>query len=123
MMRKVLWSGPYAVAGMSALDTLADKAQRASERLAAQSQNGLKRKLAEELADDAAFLRKLKPKLIARRARPAPPSGPQLDERPQPTEARARGGPNPFLVVGVALVAGVALAKFIDWRGHAHPKR
>ena len=119
---------------MSTLDTLADKAQRASERLAAQSQNGLKRKLAEELADDAAFLRKLNPKLIARRAkgqaptdrspdeRPAAPSGPQLDERPQATETRARSSPSPFLVVGVALVAGIALAKFIDWRGHAHPK-
>jgi hypothetical protein len=115
---------------MSALDTLADKAQAASERLA--GQNGLKRKLAEELADDAAFLRKLKPRLIARRAkgqaptdrppdeRPAAPSGPQLDQRPQPK--KPGGGPNPFLVVGIALVAGVALAKFVDWRGHAHPK-
>jgi hypothetical protein len=34
-----------------------------------------------------------------------------------------RRGPNPFLVVGVALVAGVVLAKWIDWRGHGHPRR
>jgi hypothetical protein len=114
---------------MSALDSLADKAQAASQRLA--GQNGLKGKLAEELADDAAFLRKLKPSLIARRAKgdaptdrppdtpPAAPSGPQLGERPAPKE---NGGPNPFVVAGVALVAGIALAKWIDWRGHAHPR-
>jgi hypothetical protein len=114
---------------MSALDSLADKAQAASQRLA--GQNGLKGKLAEELADDAAFLRKLKPSLIARRAKgdaptdrppdtpPAAPSGPQLGARPTPTE---KGGPNPFVVAGVAFVAGIALAKWIDWRGHAHPR-
>ena len=33
-----------------------------------------------------------------------------------------RLSPSPFLVIGVALVAGVALAKWIDWRGHAHPR-
>jgi hypothetical protein len=115
---------------MSALDSLADKAQAASQRLA--GQNGLKGKLAEELADDAAFLRKLKPSLIAKRAKgeaptdrapetpPAAPSGPQLGSRPASTEKK--GGPNPFVVAGVALVAGIALAKWIDWRGHAHPR-
>ena len=44
------------------------------------------------------------------------PSGPQLGKRPK------RGGPNPFLVMGVALAAGIALAKLVDWRGHAHPR-
>jgi hypothetical protein len=51
----------------------------------------------------------------------AAPSGPQLGARPGPK--RTAGGPSPFLVLGVALAAGVALAKWIDWRGHAHPKR
>lgn len=113
---------------MSAVDTLADKAQAASERLAAS--NGLKAKLAHELAEDAAFLRKLRPALVAKRARgEAPtdhvpseprnaPSGPQLGERPPATP----GGPSPFLVVGAALVVGILLAKWIDWRGHAHPR-
>jgi hypothetical protein len=113
---------------VSALDTLAEKAEAASERLA--TSNGLRRKLAHELADDAAFLRKLKPALIAKRARgeaptdekPAEPrrapSGPQLGGHPT---GRA-GGPNPFVVVGAALAAGVLLAKWIDWRGHAHPR-
>jgi hypothetical protein len=117
---------------MSALDTLADKAQAASERLA--GQGGLKGKLAGELADDAAFLRKLKPALIKRRAAgeaptdrepdsppPAAPSGPQLGTRSEPRPKRG-GGPNPFLVVGVALAAGVLAAKWLDWRGHAHPR-
>jgi hypothetical protein len=27
----------------------------------------------------------------------------------------------PLLVVGGAFVLGVAVAKWIDWRGHAHP--
>jgi hypothetical protein len=123
---------------MSVLDALADRAQSASERLA--GQGGIKAKLADELADDAVFLRKLKPGLIAQRAKgnaptdrepdtmPAAPSGPQLDERPAPkAKAKAKkpssgGGPNPFVVVGAAFVLGIALAKWIDWRGHAHPR-
>jgi hypothetical protein len=114
---------------MSAIDTLAAKAEAASRRFAGEP--GIKGKLADELAEDAVFLRKLKPSLIAKRAKgaaptdlepgeaPRAPSGPQLGSRPK----RARnGGPSPFLVVGAALVAGVALAKWIDWRGHAHPR-
>jgi hypothetical protein len=93
---------------------------------------GVKGKLAQELADNAEFLRKLKPSLIAARARgEAPtnqkpgqgtvsPTGPQLGSRPKPS--RIGGGPNPWLVVGGALVAGIFLAKWIDWRGHAHPR-
>jgi hypothetical protein len=115
---------------MSAVDTLAGKAEAASRRLA--GEGGLKGKLADELADDAVFLRKLKPSLMKKRARgEAPtneqpgkprrsPAGPQLGERPS---ARRNGsGPNPFVVVGVAFAAGVLLAKWIDWRGHAHPR-
>ena len=116
---------------MSALDTLAAKAEAASKRLAGEP--GIKGKLAAELADDAVFLRKLKPGLIAKRAKgaaptdlepgeaPQAPSGPQLGSRPRP-KAAARGGPSPVLSVGAALAAGVALAKWIDWRGHAHPR-
>ncbi len=114
---------------MSTVDTLADKAEAASQRLV--GEGGLKGKLADELAEDAVFIRKLKPSLMRKRARgDAPknekpgeprraPAGPQLGERPKP---KAAGGPNPFAVVGAALAAGVALAKWIDWRGHAHPR-
>lgn len=88
-------------------------------------------KLDAELAEDREFLRKLKPELIKKRAKgelptdrkptesTQAPSGPQLGKRPK---ERKTGGPNPFLVVGAALVAGVALAKWLDWRGHAHPR-
>ena len=118
---------------MSTLDSLADKARAKSEEW--RGQGGLKDKLAEELAADAEFLPKLKPALIKKRAKgEAPiddaagekptevrqaPSGPQLGKRPKPPKT---GGPNPYVVVGAALVLGVALAKWLDWRGHAHPR-
>jgi hypothetical protein len=110
--------------GAAKLDELAAKAA---------AQGGVRAKLADELADDAAFLRKLKPSLIAARARgrlpkdaepgsgaPRAPSGAQLGPR---SSGGKSGGPNPFAVVAVAAVVGVLLAKIIDWRGHAHPRR
>jgi hypothetical protein len=109
--------------GATRLQELADKAA---------ADGGVKAKLADELAADAAFLRKLKPSLIAARARgQAPtdqkpgsgviaPPGPQLGRRK--SGRGVRGGPNPFLVVGVAFAAGILLAKIVDWRGHAHPR-
>ena len=100
----------------------------------AAAKGGVAAKLADELADDAAFLRRLKPSLIAARARgrapvnqtppprrPAAPPGPQLKEK-RPKKRSGGRGPNPFLVVGAALAAGIVLAKVIDWRGHAHPR-
>lgn len=113
---------------MSKLDGAADKLQEKADTLA--GQGGVKAKLAAELADDAAFLRKLKPRLMLARAKgKAPkdekpgegrvaPSGPQLD-RPKPKQGK---GPNPWLVLGVAFAAGIAVAKIVDWRGHAHPR-
>jgi hypothetical protein len=107
---------------MSTLETLAAKAEAASRRFA--GENGIKGKLAHELAEDAVFLRKLKPSLIAKRAKGAAPTDLAPGEG-QPAPSRPRrsgGGPSPFLIVGAALVAGVALAKWIDWRGHADPR-
>jgi len=101
---------------VSALDTIADKARAASDRLA--GSGGLKGKLAHELADDAVFIRKLKPSLIAKRARGEAPK----DEQPETVRLAPSGGPSPFLVLGAAFAAGVLLAKWIDWRGHAHPR-
>ena len=49
--------------------------------------------------------------------RPAAPNGPQHGR------AKATSGPNPFLVAGAAFGVGTLLAKLIDWRGHAHPRR
>jgi hypothetical protein len=55
---------------------------------------------------------------IATAGTPHAPSGPQLDR-----QTSGKRGPNPFLVAGAAFAAGTVLAKLIDWRGHAHPRR
>jgi hypothetical protein len=51
---------------------------------------------------------------------PAAPSGPQL-ERPKPPKLGS--SPSPLIVVAGAFAAGCLLAKAIDWRGYAHPRR
>jgi hypothetical protein len=117
---------------MNRFDVLVDKAANRLQKFADETaaNGGVKGKLAQELADDAAFLRKLKPSLMVARAKGrAPtdqkpghgvvaPSGPQVS---RPRE-KAGGGPNPFVVMGAAFVAGIFIAKVIDWRGHAHPR-
>ena len=117
---------------MNRVDLLVERAANRLQKFAndAAAQGGAKAKLAQELADDAAFLRKLKPSLIAKRVKgeaptnqkPAEgtvaPSSPQLGKRPDPRG----GGPSPLLVIGAALAVGILLAKVIDWRGHAHPR-
>jgi hypothetical protein len=114
---------------MTKADLLVDKAAARLQEIAdkAAREGGVAAKLAQPLADDAAFLRKLKPSLILARAKgKAPtdgqpargavaPSGPQLGKRP-----KAKGGPNPFLIVGIALVAGIVLAKVVDWGGRVY---
>jgi len=112
--------------GDALMERGAGKLQRLADRAAASG--GLAGKLAQPLAEDAQLFRRMKPSLIVARVRGnAPtdlepgqgvvaPSGPHMGKRPK------RGGPNPFLVMGVALAAGIALAKLIDWRGHAHPR-
>lgn len=118
--------------GDGAIESGADKLEQLSDRAAAKG--GVAGKLAGELAEDASFLRKLKPSLIVRRAKgelpknaepgstttrgPTAPSGPQHARQKQ-----GKRGPNPFLVAGAAFGAGTLLAKLIDWRGHAHPRR
>lgn len=121
--------------GDQKVDSAADKLHSVASSMA--SEGGVKAKLAEPLADDAAFLRNLKPSLIKARFKgeaptdqpfgsgtpAAAPSGPQLGYRPKPKQERGGGGgPNPWVVAGVALAAGIFLAKWIDWRGHAHPR-
>jgi hypothetical protein len=115
------------------VERLADKLQALADRSA--GEGGVKAKLAQPLADDADFVRKLKPSLIKARARgdaptgQAPgegrvaPSSPQLGKRQKPAKRRGGGrGPNPWVVLGVCLAAGIVTAKWIDWRGHAHPR-
>ncbi len=120
--------------GDQRVDSAADKLESVASSMA--SEGGVKAKLAEPLAEDADFLRKLKPSLIKARAKgEAPtdqpsgsgtayvaPSGPQLGNRPKRKKRGGGGGPNPWVIAGVALVAGIFVAKVIDWRGHAHPR-
>jgi hypothetical protein len=113
------------------VERAANKLQEFANRMA--GEGGVKAKLAEPLAEDADLIRKMKPSLIKARAKgEAPtnqrpgqaavaPSSPQLGSRPKQKKQRG-GGPNPWLVVGVALAAGIFVAKWIDWRGHAHPR-
>ncbi|MCP9486500.1 MAG: hypothetical protein MSC30_11610 [Gaiellaceae bacterium MAG52_C11] len=107
--------------GADKLDALADKAA---------ARGGIAAKVASELADDASFLRNLKPSLVVARAKGEAPK----DREPGSTEVRAPSGPqharqsdgsgpNPFVVAGAAFGLGTLLAKAIDWRGHAHPRR
>lgn len=116
--------------GDNTMERAADRLRAFSARAAASS--GLKAKLAQPLAEDAEFLRKLKPSLIVARAKgQAPtdqepgeitvvPTGPQLGERRRPGRGTTQ---NPWVVIGVALAAGVVLAKALDWRSHAHPRQ
>jgi hypothetical protein len=118
---------------MNKADQLVDRAADGLRSLAdrAAAQGGMAAKLGDELADDAAFVRKLKPSLIVARAKgeapkdlppgsAAPLSAPA---RPKPAGGTQSGsGPSPLLIVGAALVAGIVIAKLIDWRGHAHPR-
>lgn len=114
--------------GDRAVEAGADKLDELSHKAAAKG--GVAGKVADELAGDAAFLRKLKPSLIVRRAkgelpkdgdpaagpnRPVAPVGPQHKPR--------KDGPNPFAVAAIAFATGILLAKAIDWRSHAHPRR
>jgi hypothetical protein len=117
--------------GDALVDRSADRLRGLSETAA--RRGGVARKLARPLAEDAVFVRKLKPSLIKARAKgelptdepagskPTAPSRPQF-ERPKPPKAKRAGGPSPWLVIGAAVLAGYVLAKAIDWRGHAHPR-
>ena len=111
------------------VERAADRLQRLADEFAAEG--GTKAKLAEELAQDAAFIRKLKPSLMAARFRGEAPTnqrpGDNVQQPPpaaakQEAKAKRTGGPNPFLVVGIALAAGIVIAKVIDWRGHGNPR-
>ena len=135
---------------MTSADLLVERGAQGLHRLAGRAAargDGVGTWLAEELEADAAFLRKLKPSLIAARMRagtngaaPAePPSPPPAPANPEPPPAasgsepaapppkrdpkpKPSGGPSPWLFVGAALVVGIVAAKVLDWRGHAHPR-
>ena len=87
------------------VEEAAGKLQELADRIS--GEGGLRSQLAEPLAEDADLIRKLKPSLIKARA------------KGDAATSERSGSPNPWLVVGVALAAGILLAKWIDRRGHA----
>jgi hypothetical protein len=110
------------------VERTANKLQQLANDFA--GEGGIKAKLAEPLAEDADFIRKLKPSLIKARAKGEAPTNqqpgraslsPTLAKRSKRKKKRG-GSPAPFIVVGAALVAGIVLARWIDWRGHAHSR-
>ena len=52
-------------------------------------------------------------------ARAAPPPKAKPTSKKKPKKKQRRGGPPPVVIVGAALVAGIVLAKVINWRGRA----
>jgi hypothetical protein len=110
-------------AGDDAVDKAADTLQATADKAA--ERGGVAGKAAQPLADDAAFVRKLKPSLVAKRIKgELPTNGPPASGSPHPRhgDRKQRGGPNPLVVVGAAAAMGVFLAKVLDWRSHAHPR-
>ena len=114
---------------MTKADHAVEKSADSLEHLAGKAatrHDGVGEWLAEELKNDAAFLRKLKPSLIKARAQskkgkdaPSAPSGPQLAGSSPKKKRRNRKAPPPVVIVGAALVAGVVVAKVISWRVNA----
>jgi hypothetical protein len=105
------------------VDQAADHLQEMADKAAAEG--GLAAKFAQNLADDADFLRKLKPSLIRARAKGMAPT----HQKPShgtvsPTSKLPKSpgqGPNPFLIIGIAFAVGVVVAKLIDWKNDANP--
>jgi hypothetical protein len=104
------------------VDKAADHLQDAADKAAAEG--GIAAKIAQPLADDAAFLRKLKPSLIKARAKGMAPK----NQKPGRGSVRPTGkhpgkgrGPSPFVIIGIAFAVGIAVAKIIDWKNDADP--
>ena len=104
--------------------------ERAADKLDAIAEQGVKAKLAEPLAEDAALLRGMRPSQIGARLRGRPGGEPGVKrtlpphepEPKPPAEPKRRRGPSPILVAVGAFAAGLVIAKVIDWRGHAYPR-
>jgi hypothetical protein len=103
--------------GDRVVERAADKLQQFVGK--ARASGGIKGRLGDALAGDPEFLRKLKPSLIAARAKGTAP--PATAPPPAPRTTRPDLA-SPWAMVGGALTAGYVLAKAIDWRGHAHPR-
>ena len=106
------------------VDKAADHLQEVADKAAAEG--GVAAKIAQPLADDAAFLRKLKPSLIKARAKGMAPKNQKPGHGSVSPTAKQAGkgrGPSPFVIIGIAFVVGIAVAKIIDWKNDADPDR
>src|SRR5438067_13027864 len=97
---------------MTKADLLVERGAAFLEELAqkAAAEGGMAAKLAEPLAEDAGFLRKLKPSLVAARLKGAeapndedtrmttPPAAPTPTRGNEEKRSKGSGGPNPLLV-------------------------
>lgn len=115
---------------MTAGDQVIERAAKRLDELArgAAREDGVKARLAEPLADDAALLRGMRPSRIAARLRGErtdEPNGSRPLPTPKPKESREAGkrrGPSPILLAAGAFAVGLVIAKVIDWRSHANPR-
>jgi len=122
-------AGEALMRGDAAIEKGADKLETLAGRAAAKG--GLAGKLADSLGDDATFVRQLKPSLIVARARGEAPkdrepgSAQRAPRRPQhgPRKPSYGQDQNPFVIAGAAFGLGALVARLIDWRSHAHPRR
>jgi hypothetical protein len=114
---------------MSSVD---DKVERGADKLeelvrAGSRAGGAKAKVAQMFADDPEFLRKLKPSLIAARAKGAAPTDGEPTHvsppaTPAPKAKKKGGGVSPFVVIGAAFALGLVLAHVVDWLGQRYPR-
>src|SRR4051794_30060118 len=86
-------SGEAMTAGDTLVDRGADRLEELSDK--AEASGGMKAKLVDELRDDSAFLRKLKPGLMVQRLRGDRGIDPSPADRLK-TPKRKGAGPNPF---------------------------
>lgn len=121
---------------MTKADLIVERGASFLEELShrAAAEGGFAAKLAEPLAEDAVFLRRLKPTLVLARLKGQAPDNGQVEPAPAhpeplpPPKPKAKkekkpgSGPSPVVVAAAAFAAGVVIAKFLDWRGHAHPR-
>jgi hypothetical protein len=103
------------VTGDAILDKGADRLMEFSERAA--EAGGTAGRIAEQLAQDAIRLRRMSSNIAAEQVQEIGQTEAESNGRPP-----RRRGPSPFLFIGVAFVAGVVLAKVLEWRADVEPR-
>jgi hypothetical protein len=115
---------------MNRADNAFERAAGKLDELAAETEEkgGVAAKLAPALADDADFLRTMEPSKVAQRVRGGRPSETASKSRHTPSTKGSRrsagaGRLAALAPAGAAFALGVLVAKLIDWRSYAEPRR